>query len=228
MTESQLTQLILATVFGFVFLSLILAVAIFIPNPTVFQYQVFRITLALAAAGIAAVIPGVLDVRIPNIATATGALGVFVIVYFYSPAQIVVKEGVPPPAAPEKPPYEQIVNIKLDALALMDKAMDNFADHEEEIQNLIKEIDKAYEHERSGRNNEMLIKMWEILKAGSGIGTDLREEDHDLLGGFLRDWKAKGTLRGAFILEKKRQIAKGLDQLILLEKELDSSSPPAK
>jgi uncharacterized integral membrane protein len=91
MTSTQKTQLWLAFTFGVVFLAIILVIAVFIPNPTNFQYQVFRITLALAAGGVAAVIPGILNVNIPRFITAGGALAVFVVVYFYSPAQLIVK-----------------------------------------------------------------------------------------------------------------------------------------
>jgi hypothetical protein len=52
------TQEYLAAIFGTVFLTVILVIAIAIPNPSYFQYQVFRITLALAAGGAAAMIPG--------------------------------------------------------------------------------------------------------------------------------------------------------------------------
>jgi energy-coupling factor transporter transmembrane protein EcfT len=86
------TQITLAFIFGVVFISLILAIAVFIPQPSLFQYQVFRIVLALAAGGVGAVIPGVLNVNIPKILTAGGALAVFVVVYFYSPAQLAVKK----------------------------------------------------------------------------------------------------------------------------------------
>jgi hypothetical protein len=88
MTSSQKLQLALAFAFGVVFLATVLAIAVFIPNPTGFQYQVFRITLALAAGGVAAVIPGILNVNISGFLTAGGALAVFAVVYFYSPALI--------------------------------------------------------------------------------------------------------------------------------------------
>jgi hypothetical protein len=86
------TQITLAFIFGVVFISLILAIAVFIPQPSIFQYQVFRIVLAMAAGGVGAVIPGVLNVNIPRVLTAGGALAVFVVVYFYSPAQLAVKK----------------------------------------------------------------------------------------------------------------------------------------
>ena len=89
--EHRTTQLFLAFAFGVVFLGIILCIAFIVPNPTVFQYQVFRITLALAAGGVAAMIPGILNVRLPNFLTAGGALALFVVVYFYSPAQIAIQ-----------------------------------------------------------------------------------------------------------------------------------------
>jgi hypothetical protein len=82
----------LGFVFGVIFLSAILILAVFIPQPSDFQYQVFRIVLALAAGGVGAVIPGILNVNIPKVLTAGGALAVFAVVYFYSPAQLAVKQ----------------------------------------------------------------------------------------------------------------------------------------
>jgi hypothetical protein len=85
--------LLLAFTFGVVFLAAILVLAVAIPAPTVTQFESFRIAIALAAGGLAAVIPGLLDVRFGGTGRfalrAGGALGVFVIVYFFSPARLV-------------------------------------------------------------------------------------------------------------------------------------------
>jgi hypothetical protein len=83
-------NLILAFVFGVLFLVAILTLVIFIPNPTKPQMQVFSVVLALAAGGFASVLSGMLNVRL-NLTSkvaigATGALAVFVIVYFFVPA----------------------------------------------------------------------------------------------------------------------------------------------
>src|SRR4029077_13817790 len=82
--------LLLAFAFGVVSLTAILVLAVAIPSPTVTQFESFRIVIALAAGGLAAVIPGLLDVRFGGTGRfalrAGGALGVFVIVYFFSPA----------------------------------------------------------------------------------------------------------------------------------------------
>jgi hypothetical protein len=81
---------VLAFVFGIVFLATLLVLAVAIPNPTPSQFETFRIVIALAAGGVAAVIPGLLDLQLGQGARfalrAGGALAVFVIVYFYSPA----------------------------------------------------------------------------------------------------------------------------------------------
>jgi hypothetical protein len=83
--------LLLAFTFGVLFLAAILVLAVAIPSPTVTQFESFRIVIALAAGGLAAVIPGLLDVRFGGTGRfalrAGGALGVFVIVYFFSPAR---------------------------------------------------------------------------------------------------------------------------------------------
>jgi len=84
----------IATVFGITGLMVMLAIAIFFPHPAPFQYTVFRIVLALAGAGVGATIPGLLDVNVSGIVRATGAIAVFVIVYFFSPAQLLSTKPV--------------------------------------------------------------------------------------------------------------------------------------
>jgi hypothetical protein len=79
---------LLAFVFGVVFVTALLTLAVLFSEPTPFQYTVFRIVLALAAAGVAAVIPGILNVKLSFGVRAGGALAVFVIVYFFSPAAL--------------------------------------------------------------------------------------------------------------------------------------------
>ena len=79
---------ILAFVFGVVFVVVLLYAAFAVPNPTAFQYTVFRIVLALAAAGVAAMFSGFLNVEVSNRVKAGGALAVFVVVYFLAPAAL--------------------------------------------------------------------------------------------------------------------------------------------
>ncbi len=78
-----------AFTFGVVFVVALLALAFFVPNPTAFQYLVFRVVLALAAAGVAAMVPGFIEFDISKWLRAGGALAVFLIVFFYNPALLV-------------------------------------------------------------------------------------------------------------------------------------------
>jgi hypothetical protein len=85
------TSAILAFTFGVLFVTALLVFALFVPNPTIQQFEIVRIILALAAGGVAAMIPGLLSLKLGATANmalrAGGALAVFVIVYFYSPAR---------------------------------------------------------------------------------------------------------------------------------------------
>jgi len=86
-----MTNRILAFAFGSIFAAVLLLFVYFIPHPTNQQFEVVRIVLALAAGGVAAIVPGFLNLKIGNGANlalgAGGALAVFVVVYFYSPAR---------------------------------------------------------------------------------------------------------------------------------------------
>ncbi|MBU1188841.1 MAG: DUF4019 domain-containing protein [Gammaproteobacteria bacterium] len=82
------TETILAFAFGAVALTMLFVIAIFgDPNPLLIT--VSRVTLALACAGIAVVLPGIIDVDVSptsNLAIrAGGALAVLVLVYFFNP-----------------------------------------------------------------------------------------------------------------------------------------------
>jgi protein O-GlcNAc transferase len=84
--------------FGVMFVAALLVLAIAFPQPTSFQYDVFRIVLAIACAGVAAVIPGFLAVSMDAkglVIRAGGALAVFVLVYFFSPARLVSSTSSP-------------------------------------------------------------------------------------------------------------------------------------
>lgn len=79
----------LAFAFGVVFIVTLIGLALFVPNPTPFQYTVFRIVLALAAAGVAVTFTGFIEITIPSWIKAGGALAVFAIVFFYNPASLI-------------------------------------------------------------------------------------------------------------------------------------------
>lgn len=81
-------QQILAFSFGVVFVSVMLMIAIFTPYPSGFQLLVYRIVLGLAAAGVASVIPGFLNIEVRGIVRAGGAIAVFVVIFLFNPATL--------------------------------------------------------------------------------------------------------------------------------------------
>jgi hypothetical protein len=98
-------------VFGLIFISAVLLLAIRFPNPTAFQFLVFRVVMALAAGGVAAGIPGFfnLETDIPGLTIrAGGALAVFVLIYRLNPAKLAPIESIKDGAATAK---ELIIDI---------------------------------------------------------------------------------------------------------------------
>ena len=77
----------LAAIFGGTFALILLAVAIFDRYPSEHSALIYRILLALTAAGIGAVLPGFIDVTISKYVRGGGALALFLIVYFWNPAR---------------------------------------------------------------------------------------------------------------------------------------------
>lgn len=102
--------------FGVVFLIAIIAIAIFLPNPTDFQYIIFRLVASLSAAGVVAVMSGFIEIKFGGWLRAGGALAVFAAVFWTNPAEKIMgekpSESVPqqhvpaPPSVPSQPKLE--------------------------------------------------------------------------------------------------------------------------
>jgi hypothetical protein len=90
--SSVTLQMTMAFAFGVVFIITLLTLAIRFPHPSPFQYTIFRIVLSIAAAGVAAMVPGFLSLEVTSatllLIRAGGALAVFVIVFFFKPAAL--------------------------------------------------------------------------------------------------------------------------------------------
>lgn len=94
--------------FGVVFLIAIIAIAIFLPNPTDFQYIIFRLVASLSAAGVVAVMSGFIEIKFGGWLRAGGALAVFAAVFWTNPAEKIMsikpEESVPEQHVPAPPP----------------------------------------------------------------------------------------------------------------------------
>lgn len=77
---------------GTLVIALMLVVSHLSPNPTDSQWFVFRVTIALAAACIGAVIPGWISIGLPAI-RAGGAIALFVLVYWFNPPRLVTPQS---------------------------------------------------------------------------------------------------------------------------------------
>lgn len=96
------TQAWLAVGFGVAFVALIAAVAIWLTSmnrePPVFAVFLFRVIIALAAAGVGAILPGLLNVTINGnglAVSATAGLALFVIIFFVNPPGLISKASEP-------------------------------------------------------------------------------------------------------------------------------------
>ena len=103
--------------------------------------------------------------------------------------------------------YEHATSAKVDTLALIDKGTESYSAHEKEIVAVTTELEKAYEYDRGRPLNKITVAQWTILL----------DPDRNLVGGFLKMWKTKGSLGATFVAEKKAQIGKAFDQIIGLE-----------
>lgn len=103
--------------------------------------------------------------------------------------------------------YLQDTSLKVDALILMDMGVDSFSVHKEKVNDLVVNIEKAYEYEKGRPDNSISAKMWAKLK----------DPDGNLLGGFIRLWEEKSILSKTYVQEKKKQVAAAFDQIIELE-----------
>lgn len=100
--------------------------------------------------------------------------------------------------------YTQTIGLKVDALKLMDLAVEDFSLHEAEVDDFFTRIEKAYEYEKVRPKNEITVRMWEKLK----------DPDENLFGGFIKRWKEKNKLGKTFVEEVKKLVSDAFDQII--------------
>ncbi|TXH34188.1 MAG: DUF4019 domain-containing protein [Rhodospirillaceae bacterium] len=102
-------NLLLAFAFGTAFLFIMLGFAVWLPNPSEWQIFTFKLILSLAAGGVGAMLPGSIEAEVPHVVKAGGALALFVIVWFSSPAITKSIANLKTPSAPTKPVIEEFL-----------------------------------------------------------------------------------------------------------------------
>lgn len=103
--------------------------------------------------------------------------------------------------------YKETISAKIEALALMDKATNDYQSQKEAIDAVTLEMAKVYEYEKNRSNNLETVKMWELLM----------NPEKNLFGGFIKRWEEESTLSKVFVGEAKPQIEKAFDIILGLE-----------
>ncbi len=103
--------------------------------------------------------------------------------------------------------YEQATSLKVESLDLMDKAVEDYADHQQAAEALQTNLQKALEYSKGRPDNEFSTRQWEILLS----------PDRNLLGYFLKRWKDEGKLSPAYTKEAKGLVSDAFDTIIGLE-----------
>ena len=103
--------------------------------------------------------------------------------------------------------YQQAVDLKVDALALMKQARQPYDAYEDQVKQLQKEMERAYEYAHGRPKNEVSARQWELMK----------NPDRHLMGGFLKRWRRESSLSPVFIEEARKNIGRAFDTIIQLE-----------
>jgi hypothetical protein len=87
---------LIAFVFGAIFIITILVFTAVVKDPSPTEVWTYRIILALAAAGVAAILPGFIDIKYKGFVQAGGAIGVFVLILLAFPAPDAARKPASP------------------------------------------------------------------------------------------------------------------------------------
>lgn len=110
--------------------------------------------------------------------------------------------------------FQKTVEIKVEAAHLIDQATTPYTDHLREVGELGMDIQKIMEYEKNKPYNDITYAMWKVLA----------DKEKNLLVGFFKRWKEKGTLKPFFIEEAKKQIMEAMDLLIAYESKKDKET----
>ena len=103
--------------------------------------------------------------------------------------------------------YLQATSLKVEALELLDNAVEPYSMHVEEVRSFKQRMQKAYEYVRALPKNDLTRRQYEIL---------MNPQGHSLFG-VLNRWESSGRLSPAFVHQIRPQIAAHFDQVIALE-----------
>lgn len=121
---------------------------------------------------------------------------------------LIALSGCTPSIAPfSARAYEQAVDLKVDALRLMERAEEPYSRHRSRVEALEVRLVKAREYAMGRPHNEITARQWNIMVDPDGY----------MAGGFFKRWAAEDSLSWGFIREASLQIEAGFDTIIGLE-----------
>lgn len=104
--------------------------------------------------------------------------------------------------------FNSATDLKSESIVLISHANEPVATHVEEVSALKTKLSAQLAYEQGkGKKNIISAKQWEILIS----------DNHELLGGFIKDWENGSTFTKAYINEKSQQVGDAYDQIIKLE-----------
>ncbi len=103
--------------------------------------------------------------------------------------------------------YEQATALKVDALALVDKSNEPYAQHAAQVADIEMRCRKAYEYANGLPNNQDTANQWKIITDPEGGS----------LFAFFELWNSEGQVRPAAVKDAEQQLAEHFDQIIQLE-----------
>ncbi len=103
--------------------------------------------------------------------------------------------------------YKYATSLKARSLALIAKSGTPFSQNRELVDQLLVDVDAAYEYAKGLPRNQLVTEQWQILRNPNG----------ELLGGFVRIWRQKSTLSQTFRSRLSALIGSAFDEIICLE-----------
>jgi hypothetical protein len=111
--------------------------------------------------------------------------------------------------------YTQLASLKVEVIALMNKATEDYSTHAANVEKLTMHIQKAYEYDTHKPKNAVMTKMWQYL-----YDALLSNEMEGIAGrqykkGFFKNWEAAKKKSAIFVEEATTKIVSPMFSLLM-------------
>ena len=110
--------------------------------------------------------------------------------------------------------YRNATDLKARSVALIAKSDEPYRQYRTAAEDLLLDIDKAYEYSAGLPRNTTSAKQWDLL----------RDPDNNFIAGAIRAWRRQGQMSEVFAAEFARATARHFDYIICLEVEKRAQS----